>query len=77
MEEEPIQAVEIRPAYQWTCEECGRDQFESATIIAQVDENNHGYDGLWIIEPEEVQCSHCSVIFETISFDETDDEEWY
>lgn len=24
--------VEMRPAYQWTCDNCGRDQFESAMV---------------------------------------------
>lgn len=24
--------VEMRPAYEWTCDECGRNQFESAML---------------------------------------------
>jgi len=25
--------VEMRPAYQWTCDGCGRDNFESSIVI--------------------------------------------
>lgn len=31
--------VEMRPAYQWTCDSCGRDQFESA-IVADFSEED-------------------------------------
>lgn len=30
--------VEMRPAYQWTCDECGREHFESAMIVEMSNE---------------------------------------
>lgn len=27
-----VNKVEMRPAYEWTCEECGRNSFESAMV---------------------------------------------
>ena len=31
--------VEMRPAYEWTCEECGRNQFESC-VVAEMDDED-------------------------------------
>lgn len=33
------QKIEMRPAYQWTCDECGRDQFESAMVADFTEED--------------------------------------
>lgn len=35
--------VEMRPAYQWICDECGREQFESCQIAEWSDEDRIQY----------------------------------
>lgn len=69
--------VELRPAYEWTCDECGRDSFVGGVIV-EVDEQmrsdlvESGLDdppmlktGHWQTQPEEVTCSHCGESFGT------------
>lgn len=66
--------IEIRLAWEWTCEECGRDQFERAPIIAieqmkpgmvlsAVDEEASQNDS-WHVRPNYVICNHCESEFE-------------
>lgn len=67
--------VELRPAYEWTCDECGRDNFVGGVIV-EIDEHMQtellamGLDepmcetGQWQTQPEEVTCDHCGAEFE-------------
>ena len=34
-----VNKVEMRPAYEWTCDECGADQFESAMVAGFSEED--------------------------------------
>ena len=70
--------VEMRPAFEWTCDDCGRDNFERAMSIVATeeeikeqsgveewDEVPDGYGGNWLLCPDDVTCSHCKATFET------------
>lgn len=72
--------VELRPAYEWTCEECGRDNFAGGVMVEIDDQMKEdlvrsGLDdppmletGFWQTRPDEVTCSHCGECFETEDF---------
>lgn len=70
-----MQSVELRPAYEWTCEECGRDQFAKVVIPEMSDEdatelaNDLGFDpedgGRFMYIPEQVTCCFCKSQFTT------------
>lgn len=79
--------VELRPAYEWTCDECGRGCFVGGVIV-EVDEamkadlRKSNLDkppmletGYWQTEPTEVACSHCGAEFEVESPFEADDDQ--
>lgn len=67
-----MQKVEIRPAYEWTCNECGIDQFERAVIS---EKNQQQEEIKEIIIPQEVQCKNCGAVFETLdNFEENGEE---
>lgn len=67
--------VEMRCAYEWTCPECGRDNFERAVMVEMSDEDNaymkeeYGVEpeatGAWLTRPDEVECKYCGMEFET------------
>ena len=55
--------VEMRPAYEWTCEDCGRNQFVSSMVAEFTDEDKIAQaKHLGLIEeyedevPEEFDC---------------------
>lgn len=61
--------VEIRPAFEWTCDECGRNNFSSATIRNATPEEmaealEFGESVEVISVPTEVECSFCGCEFE-------------
>lgn len=70
-----IGTIEIRPAYTWTCENCGRDQFERGIIAEPSPEDQaelrekHGIEfhetGTWMYAPRWVQCEACGTKFKT------------
>lgn len=74
------QRVEMRPAYNWTCPECGRDNF-CRSVVAEItpeDCEEMGLDpedgeaetqGRWQTYPNNVVCEHCGVKFPTIHMD--------
>ena len=86
----PVKA-EMRPAYEWTCEECGRNQFESAIVAEFSDEDRletareaglidefateipEDLTGEFMSYPDEVTCSHCGTIFETLHMSQEED----
>lgn len=70
-----MNSVELRPAYEWTCDECGVDQFEHG-IVAELSKEerdelaeDHGIEhpmtGDWMIAPEEVICKWCGTTYKT------------
>lgn len=75
--------IELRPAYLWTCEECGRDNF-CRGIVAELSEEEiallreeHGIEdhetGDWMRGPDRVTCLWCGATFETLAFGEEDE----
>ena len=72
--------VEMWPAYGWTCDDCGRDNFErGVTPHLEPEEEQFlrdemGYDdeqeGLFTCAPDEVTCPHCGAVFETLHWGE-------
>lgn len=73
--------IELRPAFEWTCEECGRDQYESAVRPEMSDDDraevlremgadewlaeSENHAGELLAAPERVTCKHCQTTFET------------
>lgn len=66
----------IWTAYQWTCDECGKDNFERAIAAELTPEerqeiaDDQGLDleymrGDFVLAPEVVKCGHCGEQFET------------
>lgn len=63
------QAVELHPAFLWTCDACGQDNFvrsinlEPEQVALMVDpdllEQVMGVEGGWSIAPDHVVCNHC------------------
>lgn len=82
-----IQKVELHCAYQWDCEECGKENFCRAVIVEMTPEDRaemrkrHGGDdegwetGNWMTRPDEVTCSSCNAVFETVENGEDDEDE--
>lgn len=56
--------VELHPAYQWDCPDCGRESFERI-IVPETD------DGWWSA-PMHVKCDYCKSSF--VSYDQFDEE---
>ncbi len=66
--------VELRMAWAWTCEDCGRDQFAAADPVAaatmtdeEIEEcEAEGVDPHAVFDaPERVRCGHCGAEFGT------------
>ena len=75
-----MKTAELRPAYAWTCDQCGRDNFCNG-IVAELSEeesaelrDEHGIDmtetGDWMRMPETVECRYCGDVFSTRHFHE-------
>lgn len=66
--------TEIRQAFVWTCDNCGRDQYENAVhiedpqLIADIREE-YGYGDL-LMAPSTVKCNLCSTEYDTTNIDE-------
>ena len=81
-----LDRVEMRPAYDWTCPECGRDSFVRA-IAAEVtpehcenlgvegEEAEELMSGRWQTYPHNVVCQHCDTMFPTMAVGQEEDEE--
>lgn len=53
--------VELHPAFWWTCDSCGRENYGRA-----VRPSNAGTDdGEWLLAPTHVTCEACGTVFET------------
>lgn len=69
--------VEIHPAYMWTCDDCGNDNFEYMVIVEMSEDDaremmeRHGGDpddwrtGMLVSSPDDVECEHCGAKFTT------------
>ncbi len=75
--------VGVRAAWEWTCEECGRDSFERSIEVkaseaeirrefelSPTDEIPEPlYQGSYYCYPHFVRCGHCGCVFETENSD--------
>lgn len=70
-----MKSTEIRQAFEWTCDNCGIDQFERA-ILAETDaetlaamREEHGIQpweqGNYLMAPAKVTCKQCGETFGT------------
>lgn len=68
-----MQTIELRPAFVWSCETCGRENFARA-VVAEMSEDDRtelkeefGMDevveGDFLMRPNEVTCEHCGETF--------------
>ena len=72
--------VEIRPAFEWTCDECGRDNYEKCLIVdlsqeqaAEImrgivdieDDDDMNFTGSFSACPTDVKCRFCKSEFVT------------
>jgi hypothetical protein len=64
--------IELRTAYEWTCDKCGRDNFARAVVPESLEgllpddldpEDFEG--GEWVMKPGTVTCRHCGTTYET------------
>ena len=78
---ERLRAVELFQAFFWTCDDCGRDNFERGITISPEtislddlpdtidpkiqDWREAGGSGLFVQAPTQVKCQHCSATFGT------------
>lgn len=72
----PQTSVEIHQAFLWTCDDCGRDNFERAITVSPetIEEWVEGIgEGAWLRAPDRVTCSHCGTNFET-TYDSPQDQ---
>jgi DNA-directed RNA polymerase subunit RPC12/RpoP len=68
-----LRVVELRPAYTWDCDDCGRENFARGIVPEFSEEeerelrDEHGVQpweaGKFLMMPPEVQCSHCGSRF--------------
>jgi len=70
-----MKSIELRGAWVWTCEECGRDNFEHG-IAAEMDEAEEAIEridfgiepedeGEFMLMPMQVECEACQIRFTT------------
>lgn len=71
--------VVLRPAFEWTCPECGRDKFERGIVAEMSQEElqemreDFGVEtvpGDFMAMPEWVSCEYCQMNFDTLHFSE-------
>ena len=77
---EPENFVELRPAFIWTCDGCGEENYERATVHENSDEVKgrmlESYNlgdkvgGHFLSCPTEVTCKCCKRTYKTKDFDE-------
>lgn len=79
--QECIDRVEMRPAYNWTCPECGRDSFVRAIAMPPTEEDRELNDipedetGNFVSYPTNVTCDHCGKTFKAMGFNCGEDDE--
>lgn len=62
--------VELRPAWAWDCDACGRENFARAVVPCSLEgQLPEGFDasdfegGEWITKPDSVECEYCGTEF--------------
>jgi len=71
----PTGKVELHVAWQWTCDNCGRDNFVRAITYERDRDDPPEYEGM-VTFPDELQCPYCnSRYFGSAAGDEPMDEE--
>lgn len=69
-----VATIELRPAFEWTCEECGRNTYasmirvEDPRVIADIEEE-FGTCGALGMAPKNVTCPHCGTQYKTGDMD--------
>lgn len=60
--------VELRPAWAWDCDRCGRENFTRAVVPCSLEGVlPDGFDasdfegGEWVTKPDVVECEHCGL----------------
>lgn len=74
----PPEPVTMRSVFEWTCDDCGRDNIcrpleshmDEEEIRSQMEldpweELPDGVGGVWFSYPTEVTCKHCDATYET------------
>lgn len=80
-----MNTVELRPAYAWDCEKCGRENFARGIVVELSEEemaemrDDHGVqpweEGNWMMMPTTVTCVQCLTLFDTKHFNEDEESE--
>jgi len=67
-----VQSIELRNAFAFDCEDCGRENFVRSVVCEMSQEDREQLDmqngfeftnGQWVTAPEFVQCSFCKSEF--------------
>lgn len=80
--------VELRPAFEWTCPECGRDRFERVIVPEMSEEDKEilreeigcdeddldNFTDIFFFPPDKVICRGCNIEFDTETFGESEEE---
>jgi hypothetical protein len=79
-----MMSVELRPAYAWDCDECGRENFSNGIVAELSNEERdelrieHGLEeattGDWMMMPKQVTCVYCGSTFSVLHFHEDESE---
>ena len=84
----PTKKTELRPAWNWTCDSCGRENFihiieadlrgddrvEVARALGIIDEDeDHVPPGIMFSRPEFVTCDYCEAKFQAHDMEDEDD----
>jgi hypothetical protein len=77
-EKDHIEAAELRQAFEWTCDGCGRDSFARAVIAefspeeaAEMREEGADPRQGWVTIPETVTCQHCGRTYRCVDANDT------
>lgn len=72
---DPVRSIELHPAFVWTCEDCGRENFtrvvrlEPELVPDLIPEDRRaeveGREGDWCLAPDRVTCAYCGAEYET------------
>lgn len=55
-----LPTTELRIAFAWTCDTCGRDTYEQRAMLDDDEpRNDDTIDSFHVVMPTQVTCSHC------------------
>lgn len=69
-----MKSVEMRPAFVWTCDYCGRDNF-TAGVVDPDPQSTDAVSYVFIMLPTQVECRHCEEQFGTYPMGFQEEEE--